>query len=220
MKETEFKTHDIAPQLATLDGELRSASYGLGLRLLQAITFVTAVRAITRLMARYMLAYRRSCTLELQPGKLYLNTEHRALGRTLRTSTRLLGLEHLIELRIDEHGDNPGFYAGLSGLFLGTMCGSWMLVDGVTRGATSLMIWGAFVLLLGITSDFLLGSGRRPPAFSGHAQLTVKASHRAFVISPVDLNHARAFLHLVGAQYMTSLSEPSPPVSKTPGAST
>lgn len=216
MNEAQLHPEDLAPPLATLSGELRGALYSSIVRVIRALTFVTLFRSLAAFMARYLLAYRRFCTLEMRQGQLCLNIDHKAFGRTIRTSQELIALNHLVELRFEERGDSPRLYAGLASLCVGTTCGTWLLADGMMSGAPSLLIWGSVLVLMGITGDFLLGSGRTPPTFTGQAQLAVQGSKRGFVISGIDQKGARLFLNQVTNQLGLPISEPSAHPSPSP----
>lgn len=216
MNQAQLHPEDLAPPIVTLSGELRGALYSSIVRVIQALTFVTLFRSLAAFMARYLLAYRRLCTLEMRQGQLCLSIDHKAFGRTIRTSQELLAFDHLVELRFEERGDSPRFYVGLASLCVGTTCGTWLLADGMMGGAPSLLMWGSVLVLMGITSDFLLGSGRMPPTFAGQAQLAVLGSKRGFVIGGVDQRGARLFLDQVTNQLGVPISEPSAYPSPNP----
>lgn len=188
---------DQAPRLR---GEVRKLPARTALRLLEAVTLVLAVRGLFALVLRYVLSYRRHAELTAEQGVLQLQINTRLLGRSIRRAKHVFIIEQLGEFALQEQGEPPAFYAGLTALGLGTALGGWTLSTGLTVGAPSLLIGAALLFSAGVAADFLVGSGQRRAAWSGSPQLLVRGEQTGFVLSHLPLEQARSFFVSVQAE--------------------
>jgi len=188
-------------------GDLRRLPAPLGWRVVQAVTLLLLLRGLTTLLLRYLVRYRHQATLQLGSGILELSSTQEAWGRTLRTSHRVLPLGQLVEVALEEHGEDLRFPAGLVGLFLGTTLGFGLLVQSAQVASPALFVWGSSLMACGVLADFFVGSARVPPHFSGRAQLLVQPGSRGFTLAGVDLEAAQRLMAEMKRQLTHSSSE-------------
>lgn len=174
------------------------------LRLVEAVTLVLAFRGLCSVVLRYVFGYRRHAELTAQAGVLQLQVHTSLLGRSIRRAEHVFLIDQLGEFALQEQGEPPAFYAGLTTLGLGTALGGWTLSAGLTVGAPSLLIAAALLFSVGVAADFFVGSGRRRSVWSGPPQLLVRGGQAGFLLSQLPLDQARLFFESVQSQLRQS----------------
>jgi hypothetical protein len=211
---------DESRELLPVDGALRRLPPSLLLRLLQALTLWLLIRGLALTLARFSLALRFRGSLKLRGDDLVLDREMTIWGRCVKKSTSVLPRAGLAEMTLETGGESLSFLAGLGSLCVGTFLGTRLISEGVFSGATSLLLTGSGLVLLGVALDFFLGSGRREPSLRGPTQLVIRATgERGWVLSQVDPQAAQVLLGQVQALGSSPpLSHPGQPEAVTPEA--
>lgn len=183
-----------------VSGDVKRLPAGRGWRTLQALTLVLPVRGLLDLGARSLLAYRHQAKLTLLPAQLRLEATKQMFGRVIQRAESLYPLEEIREISLETQGEPPGFHVGLMALGAGTLLGGWLFADGVRAGAGSLLAAASILLILGVITDFFVGSGRKLGAWRGPSRLLVRAKTGGFVLAALPDQAASALFDAVGEQ--------------------
>ena len=143
-----------------LVGELAPSPKNPWVTAVLAMTFVLAVTHVSRLIARYVFAYKRPAKLVLSQRGLEVTYHTEFLGRTLRERATLVPLSNLASVTREVRFARLGMYAGLVALVLGSYIGMGLFIDGVRvpGGSATLLGLAVFFIVLGLVIDFALSS--------------------------------------------------------------
>jgi hypothetical protein len=153
-------TSEATGPLQALVGELSPAPKNPWVTAVLALTFVLAIAHTSRLVARYVFAYKRPAKLVLSPRGLELTSHVELLGRTLRERATLVPLSNLASVTREVRFARLGMYAGLVALVIGSYVGMGLFIDGVRvpGGSATLLGLAAVFIVLGLAIDFALSS--------------------------------------------------------------
>jgi hypothetical protein len=176
----------VGEMMPTPRGELATA--------LLALTGILLVARAARLLARYVLAYRRPAELSLShDGGLRLRWRTEMLDRTLRDGDVHVPRGSLVRASREVLYPRLASYAGLLALVTGSYLGVSTLVDGVRAGSPSLIAGGLVVVAAGLGLDFL--ATVLVPGFRGRCRIVVvPRDGQRLCIGAVDVERADAFL--------------------------
>ena len=156
-----------------LDGQLRHVP-SRGMLFIQAITGYLFIKAVARILARYLFWRRQRCRLRISPRGLELVGHTSLLGRPFREQRRLIPLSEITELTRQTRFSGLGVYLGLGCLLLGTFFGTGLVVDALRApgSSPSLLGLGLALLLLGLVADFIASHWGR--VIEGKGELRVR----------------------------------------------
>lgn len=176
----------VGEMMPTPRGELATA--------LLALTGILLLARGARLLARYVLAYRRPAELSLSDdGGLRLKWRTEMLDRTLRDGDVHVPRGSLVRASREVLYPRLAAYAGLLALVTGSYLGVSTLVDGVRAGSPSLIADGLVVVAAGLGLDFL--ATVLVPGFQGRCRIVVvPRDGQRLCIGAVDVERADAFL--------------------------
>jgi hypothetical protein len=184
-----------AADLAPLSGELVVAPFAPVATAVLAFSLLLFVWQALRLIARYVLAYRRPAVLRLTPRGLELTHQVMLLGKVLRDRSTLVPLANLSRVTRETRYARLGLYAGLVALVLGTYFGMGLFVDGlrVPGGSSALLQMAIATMIAGLAIDFVLSSVA--DSSRGRCRLLVEPrAGRKLCVSGVDPASADAML--------------------------
>ncbi len=141
-----------------LEGEAIPAPRGPVVTAVLALTGILFVVHAARILARFALAYRRPAEVLLSESGVRMKTRTELLGRILREREHVIVRSGLVRIVREVRYPRAAFYAGLLALALGSYIGVRAFVDGVRAASPSLLLTGLIVVILGIATDFVLGS--------------------------------------------------------------
>ena len=125
---------------------------------LLAVSGILLITHVTRLVARYALAYRRPADIIVSADAIRYRTRTEMLGRTLAERETVLARGAISRATREVRFANTPFYAGLIALCLGSYLGICAFVDGVRAASPSLLVWGLLFVAGGALLDYLLGT--------------------------------------------------------------
>lgn len=146
--------------LQPLVGELSPAPKSPWVTAVLALTFVLAIAHTSRLVARYVFAYKRPAKLVLSQRGLEVTSHVELLGRTLRERATLVPLSNLASVTREVRFARLGMYAGMVALVIGSYVGMGLFIDGVRvpGGSATLLGLAVLFIVLGLVIDFALSS--------------------------------------------------------------
>ncbi len=187
-------TQDATPSATAVVGEMMPPPRGQLATALMAATGVLLVARGARLVARYVLAYRRPAELTLaSDGGLRLHWRTEILDRTLGDGDVHVPRGSLVSASREVLYPRLAAYAGLLALVGGSYVGVSTLVDGVRAGSPSLVAGGLLVVAAGLALDF--GVWVLLPGLRGRCRIVVvPRDGRRLCIGAVDVERADALL--------------------------
>lgn len=187
--------------LTPLVGELAPPPKSPWVTAVLAVTFVLAVCHVSRLVARYVFAYKRPATVVLSQRGLELSYHTEFLGRTLRERATVVPLSNLASVTREVRFARLGMYAGLVALVLGSYVGMGLFIDGVRvpGGSATLLGLAVLFIVLGLAIDFALSS--LSDSAKGTCRiLVVPRKGRALCVGSLSPRDADAVLSSVAEQ--------------------
>ncbi len=183
----------LAPSAAAgesrVEGELAPAPRGAVLTTLLAVTGLLLVTGLARLLARFVLSYRRPADVTLSSAGVRIRTRTELLGRTLRDREITIGKDGLVRAAREVRFPRLGLYAGLLFLALGSYVGVGAVVDGVRSASPSVLLAGLGIVAAGIALD--LGLSSLWPGARGKCRVVfLPRRGRALCLSGVDPQRA------------------------------
>src|SRR5579863_2116025 len=116
-----------------------------------ALTGVLLVARAVRLLARFVLSYKRPAEVTLaEDGGLRVRWTTQVLDRTLRDGDVLVPRGSLVRASREVLYPRMAAYAGLLALVVGSYVGVSTLVDGIRSGSPSLIAGGLVVVGVGL----------------------------------------------------------------------
>ncbi len=186
---------------SSLVGELAPPPKSPWVTAILAVTLVLAVAHVSRLIARYVFAYKRPAKLVLSQRGLEVTYHTELLGRTLRERATLVPLSNLASVTREVRFARLGMYAGLVALVIGSYVGMGLFVDGVRvpGGSATLLGLAVLFILLGLLIDFALSS--LSDSVRGKCRLlVVPRKGRALCVGSLNPRDADAVLSSVAEQ--------------------
>jgi hypothetical protein len=180
-------------------GELARRPRGAVATALLALTGISALLHLTRLLGRLVLTYRTPAVITCSgDGSLRVAWRVELLGKTLREQDVVIPPGGLSRASREVRYPALALYAGLLALALGSLIGVSALMDGIRAASPALFTAGLAIVAFGIATDFVLSSVA--PGARGRCRLLlVPKRGGALCIGDVDLGAAdRALLRLAG----------------------
>ena len=180
--------------VASVVGEMMPPPRGEVATTLMALTGVLLVARAVRLLARFVLSYKRPAEVTLaEDGGLRVRWTTQVLDRTLRDGDVLVPRGSLVRASREVLYPRMAAYAGLLALVVGSYVGVSTLVDGVRAGSPSLIAGGLLVVAAGLGLDFL--ATVLVPGLRGRCRIVVVSRDgQRLCIGAVDVERADAFL--------------------------
>jgi hypothetical protein len=175
--------------LPNFEGETSAPPRGPWLTALLAITGLLLIIELSRLVARYVLVFRRPTEVRLTAGGVELRGRTLMVGKLLREQVTVLPREGLVRVTREVRYPRLAMYAGLIALALGSYVGVSLVVDGLRAASPSMLGTGLLVALLGLGLDFVLSS--LVPGLVGKSRV-VFVPRRGAVICVTAVAPARA----------------------------
>lgn len=201
-----------------LAGEIRRLPPPPFLLFVQALTLWLLLSAGARMFAALLLRHQHRFTLSATPDYLVLVRERFVFGRRISRTESSLPLTHLQEVTFQKQGESPAAAAGLAALFLGTFCGLWLITEGVTAGAGSLLLPGVLLVAVGVAVDALWGSGRTVKNPAAQAQLVIRVQGQVgWALTRLDPAQAERLVQDLNS--FLSRKAASPPDASLPSSS-
>jgi hypothetical protein len=144
--------------LPNFEGEMSAPPRGPWLTALLAITGLLLIVELCRLVARYVLVFRRPTEVRLTAGGVEVRGRTFMVGKLLREHATVLPREGLVRVTREVRYPSLAMYAGLIALALGSYLGVGLVVDGVRAASPSMLGTGLLIALLGLGLDFVLSS--------------------------------------------------------------
>jgi hypothetical protein len=185
---------------ASVVGEMMPTPRGEVATTLMALTGILLVARAARLVARFVLSYRRPAELTLaDDGGLRVQWRTHMLGRTLGDGDVRVPRGGLVRASREVLYPRLASYAGLLALVSGSYVGVSTLVDGIRAGSPSLVAGGLLVVGAGLGADLLVSV--LLPGLGGRCRIVlVSRDGQRLCIGAVDVASADAFLaRLAGA---------------------
>jgi hypothetical protein len=139
-----------------LEGELSLPPFGPVVTALLTVTFVLFALQVGRILARWVLAFKRPASISIGPNGLELNQRTELLGKVLRERSIVVPLGSLVKVTRETRYARLGMYVGLIALVLGSYFGMGLFVDAVRvpGGSASLLGLAVLMMVLGLALDF------------------------------------------------------------------
>jgi hypothetical protein len=139
-----------------LEGELSLPPFGPVVTALLTVTFVLFALQVGRILARWVLAFKRPASISIGPNGLELNQRTELLGKVLRERSIVVPLGSLVKVTRETRYARLGMYVGLIALVLGSYFGMGLFVDAVRvpGGSASLLGLAVLMMVLGLGLDF------------------------------------------------------------------
>jgi hypothetical protein len=139
-----------------LEGELVPVPRSPAMLVLLGMTGILALMHVGRLLARWVLRYRKSAELRVSPRGVTVLSRSEMLGRTLREREVHIPIEGLLRAQREIRYPRLAMYVGLIALALGSYFGVSLLVDGARAGSPELLGIGALLVFVGVGLDYAL----------------------------------------------------------------
>jgi hypothetical protein len=120
------------------------------------ITGLSLVVGLAKLLARYVLGYRRTGELTVTAQSIVYAEQTRLAGREIRNSTETILREDVLSVEIEERYPFLLILVGMSALAVGVMVGVIWILDGIQGEFTPWILSGVGVLLIGVLLDLAL----------------------------------------------------------------
>jgi hypothetical protein len=179
-------------------GEMAPRPRGSLVTALLGITGIAALAHLFRLVARFVLAYRRPAQVLLTEDDVRIQWRTEMLGRTLVEHDVLLPRAEIARAVREVRYPSLGLYVGLFAMAAGSFVGVSILVDGIRAGSPSVAAVGFAAMALGIALDFVLSSlvpGRRGRC----KMLVVPRRGSSLCVGGLDIASADALLARLGS---------------------
>lgn len=125
---------------------------------LLAITGVSLLIGLGRLLARYILGRRSTGTARLEGDQLVLHTEVQMAGRQLSSSRQTFSRPQVASARLETRYPALPTLVGMLGLGTGVILGLIWLLDGIQGEFTPWILAGVGALMAGVVLDLGLSS--------------------------------------------------------------
>lgn len=136
-----------------LEGQASGALLPGPVRVLMAVTGVSLVVGLVKLLLRFVLGLRREGRVEINDGKLRLEETTRFAGREIKAEREHFGREAIVSARLETRYPYLPTLLGLAGLGLGVIFGLLWLLDGIQGEFTPWILAGVGALLTGVVLD-------------------------------------------------------------------
>ena len=141
-----------------LVGELAPAPRGAVCTFLLGLCGWLLLSNALRLVARVVLRMRRPTEVSFTPRGIRVRTSTRMLGKVLREKEAVVPLDGLKRVAREVRYGQPGVYAGLVALAVGSYVGFAWFLDGLRAASLPLATAGLLIVLGGVALDFALVS--------------------------------------------------------------
>ena len=180
-------------------------------RVLMVVTGLALVRGLAVLVARILLALKRTATARVRGGAIEIESRWMILGREFRRTRTTAAIGEVGAVRFENRRRYVHLVVGFGALAVGTWVGVQWLVDGLRAGYPFLALIGAGVIAAGVVVDliayFLIPGGR------GRSRLVIALGPWHLRLAGVDPVEAERLCDAVAARF----SAPSAPPDDPPG---
>lgn len=125
-------------------------------RVFMAVTGLLLFAGLGKLLARYVLGYRRAGEISLTDDGVTYAEQTRLAGREIRNRTEVIKRDDVLSVEIEQRYPFLWTIVGMACLCLGVLLGIIWIMDGVQGEFVPWILSGVGVLLLGVLLDLAL----------------------------------------------------------------